>query len=279
MLYQPMKNKISLILILVMWYGGFSSNAQTYPFYDDFESYTAFQVPSAYPGNIQVRLVHGTNNSQGLSSFMNTFTTKDSATSPLIGPLSSASGLGFDWRIVSTIGSSFVPANLVAGDHFTASISNDGINFQDILDIDHLTYVASTDFNHYTFDIGAFIGNNIYVKFTIKRQNNPDDYYVDIDNLSVSDTTLNTGINFRNASKELIVYPNPVRNRLMIETDVEFENIGDVIIFDLVGKEIIHESISSLSKGYIDTSSLKSGYYNIAIGTKNNVKRKSFYKE
>lgn len=273
-----MKKKFSVLLLLSILNGGIFSTAQTYPFFDDFESYPAFQVPAAYPGNIQVRLVHGTNASQGLGSFMNTFTTKDSATSPLIGPLTSSSGLGFDWRIVSTIASSFVPANLISGDHFNVSISDDGVNFQDILLIDHLNYVPSTDFVHFNIPMATFAGRDIYVKFTIMRQSNPDDYYVDIDNLSASDTTIGTGFISSELSSSFEVYPNPVQSCLKIIPDAKIEKNDRLVIFDLSGSEVLNLAYSEMESGLLDVSFLKPGYYTIVIRDQKGARKRHFCK-
>ena len=257
-------NKNYFILIIIFLSGSVKLNAQSYPFYDDFESYSAFQVPSAYPGNIQVRLVHGTNSSKGLGSFMNTFTTKDSATSPSIGPLTTSSGLSFDWRIVGTIGSVFVPANLAAGDLFTTSITTDGINYLEILRIDNSNYIPSSDFNHFTFDLAPMATSNINVKFTISRLGNPEDFYVDIDNLSISDTSLNTSIG-QSKFSDFKIYPNPASSRLLFQADVRFDKSKSVSISDEKGVEVQVLHPSELKENYIDVSSLKTGLYYLNI--------------
>ena len=178
--------------------------AQSFPFNDDFESYTAFQVPNPpYNGDITVYLVHGTNSSQGLASYMTTFSTADSIITPLIGPIPSDCKLTFDWRIVDPLLYPATPATLGQDDSFDVFASTDGINFNPFYTINQWNYQGDINFASAVLSMDNYLGQSIYIMFAAHRGSGSNEFWLDIDNISIDQ--LNTVA--KPSSAEFQVYP------------------------------------------------------------------------
>jgi hypothetical protein len=84
--------------------------------------------------------------------------------------------------------------------------------------------------------------------------------------VDVYDATGGTGINQIDDSKELILYPNPARDVVIIENKKNF-NMKQVIVYNVVGQMISSDKADSQNKHKLNTSGLASGIYTIRIET------------
>lgn len=241
------------------------SKAQTFPVFEDFESYNAFSVPPGFSGDINVYLVHGTNRSQALASNMNTFNTKDSIITPLYGPVDGGAVLIYDWRFASGILYPTQTISLVPGDAFETYISDDGVNYQLIASVDQSNYVPDTTFSTNSAVLNSFAGSNIRLKFVIRRGNNPEDFWVDIDNILILDVTSIGAI----TNKDISFYPTIVTDRLNYTVSRKIKT--GVEIYSMNGQKVKVEAMDTESGGSIDVSGLASGSYVLRLLGNQNV--------
>lgn len=75
------------------------------------------------------------------------------------------------------------------------------------------------------------------------------------------------------AENNFKIYPNPVRNTLLIETDKNF-NEGEYLLYSSTGKKILSGSIQNITT--VDVSGLETGMYIVRIMNKNQSISKSF---
>ena len=76
-------------------------------------------------------------------------------------------------------------------------------------------------------------------------------------------------------STSLLVYPNPVNDRLYIEAEVEIE---EVVVYDVFGRQ---QELSAISgqQSVVDVTSLNSGVYFVKVVTRNGETVKRFVKK
>jgi hypothetical protein len=72
------------------------------------------------------------------------------------------------------------------------------------------------------------------------------------------------------------IYPNPVGDRLYIETEVEIE---EVVVYDVFGRHQLTETPSRQGNLVVDVANLNSGVYFIQIKTEEGNITKRFVKE
>lgn len=84
--------------------------------------------------------------------------------------------------------------------------------------------------------------------------------------VDVYDATGGTGIDQIEDSKELILYPNPARDVVIIENKKNF-NMKQVTVYNVVGQMISTDKADSQDKHKLNTSGLASGIYTIRIET------------
>lgn len=85
-----------------------------------------------------------------------------------------------------------------------------------------------------------------------------------------------TDVNNSNFSQSAInIYPNPAKNQIKINLNNMYDEINEVIIYDIVGKEIIKSNLKT-----IDVTNLQSGIYQISVTIKSgNSFNKKFIKK
>ncbi|MBK7849952.1 MAG: T9SS type A sorting domain-containing protein [Bacteroidetes bacterium] len=259
-----MKKISTLLLFLAVLSLTQSAFAQVYPFNDDFENATAFQTPAGYSGDITVYLVHGTGSSKGPTAFMNNFNAKDSLETPLIGTLNSNSGLSFDWRIISSTLYPSTTISLVAGEEFSVLVSANGGNYVSVFTVNASNYTPTLDFAHVNIPLGSFSGSNITLKFLAKRSaSNPDEYFADFDNLSVSDTSGTSGISSNGAPRGIELYPNPARDRVTVTWP---GNSGaQISMYNILGKSVMERNFETGYSAELDISNMPQGVYYLKI--------------
>lgn len=69
---------------------------------------------------------------------------------------------------------------------------------------------------------------------------------------------------------ELEVYPNPTDGELTIEWKGEFSGVAELTIFDMLGKQVVNQQVSSCDECRVDLSlNLQPGVYQVQITSKN----------
>ncbi len=258
--------KKSLLLSFVILLMAMYSSAQVFPFYDDYESYTAFNVPPSYSGNVTVYLTHGTNSSKGLAAFLTSFSFSDSLIFPVIGPVSGASVLEFDWRIVDPFLYPSTQANFINGDKFEILGSTDGINYQVIFSITAANFINVLTFDHAVVGLSSFAGNNLYLKVRGTRVTGSGEFFIDIDNVRVDIPGAVSSIDLAS----LQFFPSPSNGLFHYSNSTPINGILEA--YDMNGKMIKRKTISNESSGSIDLTNFSTGEYQLRLQTKSGVK-------
>lgn len=228
-----MKKLLALCLFLVSQ----TSIAQVYPYSENFNSMSPFTSPSGgwitSVSGFQIYPTHG-NASQGLTKQLTSFQLKDSARSPLIGPLTAQSVLSIDYRLVETSLYPAIGATPGASDKVELSISGTGLPETTILTINSSNHVVSNAFATKTVSLGAYAGMTVKLLIKVTRGASVFDYFDDFDNLSISDATGLVELN----GKQNTVVPNPVRSGDRFTAAVAAEGTYAVLMTDVNGKLI-----------------------------------------
>jgi len=148
-------------------------------------------LPSGWSGTMTVMTNHGTSSSNGLTYNLWSSATSFNSTSPKIGNVGANSVLTFDYRIVNYSSYPTVATTLGTGDKVDVLISTDcGTSFSTLYTINNTTHTPSTSFVNKSFDLSAYSGSPVIIKFAGTWATG--DYYVDIDNFSVINKVLPT---------------------------------------------------------------------------------------
>ncbi len=73
-----------------------------------------------------------------------------------------------------------------------------------------------------------------------------------------SNCVINTGIHEVMVNQPLIVFPNPVKDQLTVQTN---DLVGELLLYDLKGKKIVQQNIFHDLQTTINVESLSSGIY------------------
>lgn len=180
-----------LLLLSVIFYS--SVNAQTYPFIDDFESYTDFTTlgtQGGYMSDMSVYSTHGFAGSKGLIAAINQFNHSDSTVSALVGPVTLTSEVSFYYRICDASLYPVTATALMSGDKIEIYGGNQQIGaYQLLATINMSNHVASTSFIKKTYALPTiFAGNPGNIKIKVTRGNASSiDCFFDFDSLVVKD--------------------------------------------------------------------------------------------
>ncbi len=255
-----MKKILSLLLIIFI--GIQSSKAQVFPFFDDYESYSAFNVPTGYTGDITVYLTHGTSNSKALAAYLTSFSTSDSIIFPAIGPLSMFSVLGFDWRMMDPFLYPSTAATLAPGDSFNIYISTDSVTWTQIFTINSTNFPGATTFENRIVSLSPYAGEIILLKVKGIRANGSAEFFIDLDNVNVD---VPGTISTINELADFSVYPTPAFHYL------NFTNAdpltGSLKIVDVMGKIVYEKTLLNCVSDQIDLISLTAGNYQLIVKT------------
>ncbi|MEO0311521.1 MAG: Secretion system C-terminal sorting domain [Bacteroidota bacterium] len=258
-----------ILFILTLTVGQVKCYAQLFPFSDDYESAPAFNVPPNYTGDITVYLTHGVNAGKSLAAYMNSFNSKDSILSPIIGPITTQSSLSFSFRTGMVVAGQYPVGapNFTNDDALQIWIAENNGAFQLIQTYDNSNYVPTANFTNATIPLnGNTAGSNIQIKFVVKRGISSDEYFLDIDNLVVSDPTATHAHDLSSVS----IYPNPFTDFIILQNTNINNPITQISIVDIIGKVVVSKQVDlSTNKLYIDTRSLKKGIYYLSytVGT------------
>lgn len=111
----------------------------------------------------------------------------------------------------------------------------------------------------------TYTNNGIYT-VTVTLQGDCDDDAQKTRTVDVFDASGNTGINTVDNNKELILYPNPARDVVVIENKKNYR-MKQVTLYNVVGQVISSNVADSPDKHKINTTGLASGMYTIRIET------------
>jgi hypothetical protein len=84
--------------------------------------------------------------------------------------------------------------------------------------------------------------------------------------VETSDEPENPGEGIEELTSSLLLYPNPVNDKLYIETESEIE---DIVVYDVYGRQQVTETTSHQGGLVIDVTDLKSGVYFVKVVTEN----------
>ncbi len=252
--------KLSLLLLFIALLFS-ETNAQVYPFYDDYESYTAFNVPTGYVGNITVYLTHGTAASKGLAGFLTSFSNSDSIFFPAIGPVSANSSIEFDWRMMDPFLYPSSSATLAPGDNFDILISTDGFVYSSIFNINSSNYISTTNFAHESISLNPYAGSIIFFKILGRRANGSAEFFIDVDNVIVDDPSSTQ----ENELNGLLIYPTVASGEISFSNPVPLN--GLIQIIDVTGKVVKEINVNHVLKGEVDLSGITSGNYRMKVKT------------
>lgn len=247
--------KVILLSALFLSFLSVSTYAQVFPVYETFETYSPFATPPDFTGDITVYLIHGVGRSQALASNMNTFNTRDSIITPLYGPIDGGAVLLYEYRFANGVLYPNQTVNLVTGDSFETYITTDGTNYQLIASVDQTNYTPDTTFMTNSLSLNSYAGQNIRLKFVIRRGNNPDEYWVDIDNIFIFDVTAVAGL----TKNDFAIYPTLVSDRLNYTVSKPVKAVAE--IYSISGQKVKSERIDTEKGGNFDLSGLTAGSY------------------
>lgn len=261
-----------IILLSTALLGCSLLNAQinAVPYVEDFESYAPFAPPNnGWTGGLQVYLTHGVNSSKGLIKNLNNFATKDSSTTPEIGPLPANSQLKFDYRIVDFSLYPSTATQLVAGDLLEVQVSSNGGAFTSLYSITQANHVTSTAFKTDSISLASMSGTTIKLRFKAKR-GTTGDYFIDIDNISVAGTTepIDTTSVTEKESIKLTILPNPNTNGSFALVHPKVCDVGNLTIYNLLGQDVYSRPLNINTTSTVINANLKAGVYVVKLTTK-----------
>jgi hypothetical protein len=159
---------------------------------------------------------------------------------------------------------------------FTPQISNSTGYITDTLNwvLIEGDYTATGGENHLM--IGNFRDDTVIDTIQVGPDLGHSIIYFFIDDVSL---TLCTGIEEQSSNSEINVYPNPVKNELMVSgLKLRVGSEATIKVFDVLGKEM-HNHLLAASNFQLPTSNFKSGIYFMEINDGKNIFRKKFLKE
>lgn len=126
-----------------------------------------------------------------------------------------------------------------------------------------------------TFNLSAFAGSDVMIKFSARNDNGNQLY---IDDISVSfDTSAVSVKPHQILSPMICIYPNPVKNYLKITTTVPFSGVTDIT--DCMGRILLRNYHEMDSEFAIDVSMLQNGIYILHLNSDKWTKSFRFVKQ
>jgi len=274
---------------------GLYSNAQPvpppptgqYPYSENFESSAFPQFGSAMPSTwtqygsntFSTYISHGTGTpaSKGLTKALNNFATIDSITSPSIGPLTASSVLSFDYRVAQYLQSTPVTIPILSTGFkitFYAIINIGPLNVRyPITSINTTTHTGSLNFANKSISLPSTVaGQSGAIRIVVERGavsgNMTADYNIDIDNISVANSSTTGFINYDNVNNDVLVQTDLLNKTIILNSTARISNL---FVYSLDGKEIFTNS------NYISGSSISfenSGIYFLSFKINDRIVRK-----
>lgn len=171
----------------------------TVPLIEDFNASTTFPLSwinsSTNPYFVQAN--HGTAGSNGMTrNLFSTIVLADAQT-PNTGVITSSTTLKFDYRYVEYSGfpSTATPTTNLVNDSLNIYIStNCGATFTLLGSINAANHIPTTAFTSKSYNLAPYAGSSAIIRFRANRElAAPTDYYIDIDNINISNVVPTDG--------------------------------------------------------------------------------------
>ena len=150
------------------------------------------------------------------------------------------------------------------------------ISFQDVNNNEVYSFnsvlTSNNQWEQFTIDLSSVASQSInrFVLFLDQGVTNWDTYY--LDNFHLSSTPLN--LTDVKSSNNLVVYPQPAINEILIESSIVSTNNSVLYLFDLKGELILRNDLSKKSNDeriILDISEVKSGLYLLKLQSNNQI--------
>ena len=180
----------------------------------------------------------------------------------------------------------------VAGEHFGVAISTTGnTSADDFITIQEWTLTFDNSrlgekWAYFSVDLSEYANQNLWL--AIRHFKSYDIFILCIDDISINDfsrylsskytfTISKDGVNLiENINNLISIYPNPVKDNLFINSEIETE---EIVVFDALGRQQDNKTTGLQGMTSIDVSDLNSGIYFVKIKTNNGVVMKQFIKK
>lgn len=152
------------------------------------QDFNATSLPAEWSTDMSSTASHGIVATRGLTRRLYSNVTSAYAISPLAGSITSGSSLSFHYRIVDYTGYPLNATSLGNNDKIDVQVStDDGTTFTTIHTIDHNNHITSAAFTAKMLSLSAYNGSFIKVRFLCTYGSG--DYYIDIDNAIIDNST------------------------------------------------------------------------------------------
>lgn len=252
--------------------GLFNVNAQTYPFYEDFDAMTSGSAPTGswVTTGFKVMSGHGWSLPNACSVEMKSTHAADTLVTPLVGPISGNTKISLSYRFVDAAlypnqGHTMGPGDAVTIDAYVGSLL-----FSNVASLDMNTHpTAMTTWTTYTYTNVLFgsAGSNP-CKLRLDVSYGSGDWFLDIDNVIIADVV--TGISYSAFNPPAIsVAPNPASGSFWLWIkDYKASDIVKVTIYNSMGQ--IVKTINSPDAQYINqfnisTAGMARGVYMVEV--------------
>lgn len=157
-------------------------------------------------------------------------------------------------------------------EHFGVAVSTDSnTNAADFVTVAEWTMTAKHGaWYEYTVDFGAYAGQDIWV--AIRHFNCTDYFYLDVDDITLS--IGNDGIKENNFAGNLSLYPNPVSDKLMVESEAV---VSRYEVYDILGEMVANGEVNT-EVFELNVNELPAGVYLIRTNAEGTVRTKRFVK-
>lgn len=277
-----MIRKFTLSLTFFVALISFVSKAQpgsnpVFPYFQNFDTLIAGQtieeqagwyvdmIPLGIVNAVEISANRGLNASQSMSINLNDNVITDSTTSPLIGPLTANTTIGYSYRIVNSSGL----AHTLNGNAGFKIIFKQNTSFQWILvdSISATNHIDSAEYRRIELPIGSFnfMSGNFRIAF---YQGFPgDDFFIDIDSLVIYDPTITNTKLISAASNDIIISCNEW-NQISISNKGIESSTQIFSIYNTEGKLVHSGNLRNTITG-IDASQWTKGMYFVQTGKRN----------
>jgi hypothetical protein len=254
-----------------------------FPYYQNFDTLIAGQtieeqagwyvdlIPFGINNAVVISSTRGLNGSQSMSINLNDSIPTDSTSSPLIGPMTANTTIGYSYRIVNISGL----AHTLTGNAGFKILFKQNISTQwNLIDSISVTnHIDSADYRRVEIPIGTFNGMSGNFRIVFYQGFPGDDFYIDIDSLVVYDPTItNLSLTTEN-SNNYIISSNDV-NQITISNKGMIAQINLINIFSVDGK-LVYSSNLKNNNTMVDASQWNKGVYFVQINDgKNQINKK-----
>jgi hypothetical protein len=258
--------KKAVVLIFLISCLSLASQAQVYPYIEDFEAMSPYTAPAGWITSIagfQVYPIHGTSSSKGLEKQLTNFNLNDSTTSPLIGLVGTNAELKFDYRVCETSLYPNFPITFTAGDKIEVKIVS-GTSVTTVLTIDQSNHITSVNFATKTVSLATFAGQNINLRLKVTKASSTFDCFMDFDNISINSLT---GISENSYELKPVLFPSTITGNQSINLKGVENGDYTISVLNSNGSLVsnFNQAINTLNTNINFDKQLKAGFYLLKI--------------